>query len=59
MGMPDRLVLVRHGLSEGNYARDMSKSGDMSYFDDNFRERPGHEWRLMPEGVEQAKRAGQ
>lgn len=58
MSMPNHLVLVRHGLSEGNFARDMSREGDYTYFDDNFRERPGHEWRLMPEGVEQANRAG-
>lgn len=58
MSMPNHLVLVRHGLSEGNFARDMAKTGDHTYFDDNFRERPGHEWRLMPEGVEQAERAG-
>jgi len=56
--MPKHLILVRHGLSEGNFARDMSKEGDFSYFDDTFRERPGHEWRLMPEGVQQAKIAG-
>jgi len=58
MAMPNHLVLVRHGLSEGNHARDTAREGDYSFFDENFRERPGHEWRLMPEGVEQAKRAG-
>lgn len=58
MAMPNHLVLVRHGLSEGNFARDRAKEGDPSYFDNGFRERPGHEWRLMPEGVEQARRAG-
>jgi broad specificity phosphatase PhoE len=58
MSMPNHLVLVRHGFSEGNFARDMAKEGDFSYFDDNFRERPGHDWRLMLEGVEQARRAG-
>lgn len=58
MAMPEHLVFVRHGLSEGNFARDMAKTGDMSYFDNNFRERPGHDWRLMPEGVTQAQRAG-
>jgi broad specificity phosphatase PhoE len=58
MSMPNHLVLVRHGLSEGNFAREMAKKGDDTYFDDNFRERPGHEWRLMPEGVNQARKAG-
>lgn len=58
MSMPLHLVLVRHGLSEGNFARDMAKTGDSHYFGDNFRERPGHEWRLMPEGVIQAQNAG-
>lgn len=58
MSMPNHLVLVRHGISEGNFARDMDKEGDPSYFNDDFRDRPGHEWRLIPEGVEQAARAG-
>lgn len=59
MSMPNHLVLVRHGLSEGNFAREKAKVGDLTYFDDDFSQRPGHEWRLMPEGVEQANRAGQ
>lgn len=58
MSMPLHLVFVRHGLSEGNFAREKAKVGDKSYFNDGFLERPGHEWRLMPEGVEQAKNAG-
>lgn len=58
MSMPNHLVLVRHGLSEGNFAHSKLREGDLEYFDENFRERPGHEWRLMPQGVEQARQAG-
>jgi broad specificity phosphatase PhoE len=62
MAMPDHLVLVRHGESEGNYIREAIKSGredeivDLVY---QFRERPGREWRLTDKGVEQAQIAGQ
>ena len=58
MGMPNHLVLVRHGESEGNFVRSAYKSGDESYLTDEFRQRPAHEWRLTPEGVKQAKAAG-
>lgn len=56
--MPDHLVLVRHGFSEGNYANQQAREGNLDPFTDDFYERPGHEWRLMEEGVEQAKAAG-
>ena len=59
MSMPQHLVLVRHGESEGNFVRSAHKAGDSSYLTDEFRNRPGHEWRLTPEGVEQAHAAGQ
>lgn len=62
MGMPNHLVLVRHGESEGNYVRDAFKNGregDLEYLLYQFRERPGGEWRLTPKGVEQAKAAGE
>jgi broad specificity phosphatase PhoE len=58
MAMPEDLVLVRHGHSEGNLAVDKSKQGDDSLYTQEFREIPGHRWRLTPEGVEQAKTAG-
>jgi broad specificity phosphatase PhoE len=62
MAMPNHLVLVRHGESEGNYVREAFKSGtqgDLEYLLYQFRERPGHEWRLTPKGVAQAQVAGE
>lgn len=56
--MPEHLVLVRHGESEGNLVRSAYKAGDNSYLTENFRDRPGHEWRLTPQGEEQAQAAG-
>lgn len=58
MAMPNRLVLVRHGHSEGNFAVDLSKQGDDSFYTPDFRERPGHQWRLTDEGREQARKTG-
>lgn len=61
MAMPNHLVLVRHGESEGNFVREALKTGqegDLSFQLYQFRERPGGEWRLTPKGVEQAQTAG-
>lgn len=59
MAMPNELVLVRHGHSEGNLVVDFSKQGDDSFYTPDFRERPGHRWRLTREGQEQARISGQ
>ena len=37
MGMPNNLVLVRHGESEGNIAVAMSKKGDHSAYEGAFK----------------------
>lgn len=58
MPMPNNYVLVRHGESEGNVASRAGKSGNLGFFTDEFRERPGHDWRLTERGVEQARAAG-
>lgn len=58
MSMPNKLILVRHGHSEGNLAVDLSKQGDDSFYTPDFRERPGHQWRLTDEGRDQARQAG-
>jgi broad specificity phosphatase PhoE len=58
MAMPEELVLVRHGHSEGNLVVDRSKQGDDSFYTPDFRERPGHRWRLTEEGQKQAEIAG-
>lgn len=62
MGMPNNLILVRHGQSEGNVAVEAAKKGDTSYYDqDNgrFMTVPGHQWRLTDFGREQASAIGQ
>jgi broad specificity phosphatase PhoE len=59
MAMPNELVLVRHGHSEGNLVVDYSKQGDDSFYTPDFRERPGHQWRLTQEGQKQAQISGQ
>ena len=56
--MPDHLVFVRHGESEGNFVRSAYKEGDESFLTPEFRDRPGHEWRLTPTGEGQAHAAG-
>lgn len=58
MSLPNELVLVRHGHSEGNLAFESSKAGDHSLFTQEFREKPGSRWRLTTEGRNQAKTAG-
>lgn len=56
--MPVELVLVRHGRSEGNEAREQSKQGDNSPYTPEFRARRNREWRLTDLGIAQAKAAG-
>jgi NAD+ kinase len=58
MAMPNELVLIRHGLSEGNIAVDRSKRGDHSAYEGDFINRHSSLWRLSDEGVEQAKKTG-
>lgn len=56
--LPQELVLVRHGESEGNVASNLMKKGDRSLgfiLTDHHTAR----WRLTPKGVEQAKMAGE
>lgn len=58
MGMPNDLVLVRHGESEGNAAVRRSKKGDHSAYTEAFKSRHSSLWRLTDHGREQAKTAG-
>lgn len=58
MTMPVDLVWIRHGHSEGNLAMEEAKQGNESLFTPDFKERPGHRWRLTDEGREQATSAG-
>ncbi|MBW3653946.1 MAG: histidine phosphatase family protein [Actinobacteria bacterium] len=57
--MPVDLVLVRHGRSEGNEAREQSKQGDDSAYTEQFRARRNREWRLTDLGIAQALAAGE
>jgi broad specificity phosphatase PhoE len=59
MGMPNNLVLVRHGESEGNIAVARSKAGDHSAYDGEFKKRHSSQWRLSKKGIEQAVTTGQ
>lgn len=56
--MPVDLVLVRHGRSEGNEAREQSKRGDNSPYTPEFRARRNREWRLTDLGIAQSRAAG-
>lgn len=58
MSMPDDLVLVRHGESEGNVVVEAAKNGDTSAYTDEWMTVPGHQWRLTDVGRAQAACAG-
>ena len=59
MAMPNNLVLVRHGESEGNVANRFSKKGDNRFFTEEFKNRHSSKWRLTDKGREQAGKAGE
>ena len=59
MAMPMNLVLVRHGESEGNRAKSLSKKGDDAILTDDFKNRHSSSFRLTNRGREQAKSAGE
>lgn len=60
MGMPNNLVIMRHGQSEGNVIQGASNTGDNSYYNNSphLRGVPDRTWRLTAAGVQQAKTAG-
>lgn len=58
MTMPDELVLVRHGESEGQVAHRASRAGDHSHYSGEFLMRHSSLWRLTDRGIEQAGIAG-
>lgn len=53
------LVLIRHGESEGNVARQRSIDGDHSLFTGEFQNRHSCNWRLTDRGRQQAAAAGE
>lgn len=58
MSLPNDIILVRHGESEGNLAYRQSRRGDDSAFTEEFRSRHGSLWRLTDKGRVQARMAG-
>ena len=58
MSLPRNLTLLRHGESEGNWAKKMSEKGDHSLFTPEFRARHSSTFHLTNKGIEQAKIAG-
>lgn len=58
MSYPIDLVLVRHGESEGNLARDRSRKGDSGSFEGGFADRHTSKYRLTDVGRSQARKAG-
>ncbi len=58
MAMPNELVLVRHGHSEGNLAVEKSREGNDGLYTSEFREKPAHRWKLTEEGQRQSKITG-
>ncbi len=56
--MPNNLVLIRHGESEGNIATTRSKHGDHSAYQGEFLKRHSSLWRLSPKGIWQAQETG-
>lgn len=60
MGMPDNLVLVRHGKSEANVLQAAAKveGYDNSLHTEERMTVPDRSWRLTPEGVAQAAASG-
>lgn len=58
MTMPIDLVLVRHGESEGNLAKDRAEAGDTEGFTQEFLDRHSSQFRLTSSGVAQAQAAG-
>lgn len=58
MPMPNDLILVRHGESEGNVVTEAAKSGDVSRYTEAFMTVPGSQWRLTDKGRAQAAAIG-
>jgi broad specificity phosphatase PhoE len=58
MAMPEHLILIRHGESEGNLAMNLAKTGDESLFTDDYVTTPGRMWALTEKGHMQARTIG-
>lgn len=58
MAMPNHLVLIRHGESEANFAREQAKRGATEYITEEFRNLAESDYRLTAKGAEQAQQTG-
>ncbi len=56
--LPELIVMVRHGKSEGQDAAERAKNGDLSAFTEAYRNTPSKDWGITEEGVQQTGRAG-
>jgi broad specificity phosphatase PhoE len=59
MSMPEDLLIVRHGKSEGNLVNEHSRQGDNALLTPEHINRHESEWHLVEEGVCQARAAGE
>ena len=57
--LPNHLIFVRHGESEGNVAMAAAKNGDLSHFNESYVNTPGRKWGLSPVGEKQAQAMGE
>jgi broad specificity phosphatase PhoE len=57
--LPQRLILVRHGESEGNLIVHKTRDDDDSLYDPKMKDAHTVSWRLSKTGVEQAQQAGE
>lgn len=56
---PSDIILIRHGQSEANLIHDAQKQGKHIVNYGDFHNRHDSEYRLSPQGIEQAKSAGE
>lgn len=58
MAMPNNVVFVRHGESEGNHVIRMKRDYKIDLYTPEFRKKHGSTWRLTDKGIYQAQAAG-
>lgn len=56
--LPERLILVRHGESEGNIANKEAKEGNQRLFTPEYLATHSSKWRLTKKGIMQSQTAG-
>ena len=56
--LPQRLILIRHGESEGNLIVHNTRDDDDSLYEESMKDDHTVSWRLSKKGIEQAKQTG-